>query len=69
MARVFQAKGILVPPKDKILREQKSGVVYHIPGGDCSGAYVGETEHALKTRLMEHKRPSSVTSPVVEIQN
>ncbi len=79
MARLFQAKGVrthykpfnslrrnLVVPKDKVKMEQKSGTVYHIPCNDCPATYVGESERSLKTRLAEHRRPSSVSSPVAE---
>ena len=49
----------LVHPKDKVLKEEKSGVVYHIACGECESFYVSETERSLKKRLTEHKRSSS----------
>ena len=79
VARVFQSKGIhthykpinsirqqLVAPKDRTKMEHKSGTVYHIMCDDCPAAYVGESERTLKTRLAEHRRPSSSSSPVVQ---
>ncbi|KAI8507914.1 hypothetical protein Bbelb_141540 [Branchiostoma belcheri] len=32
--------------------------------GPCKETYIGETERALKTRFLEHQRPSSVNSEV-----
>ena len=49
----------LVAPKDKIKKEQKTGVVYHIKC-ECGQDYIGETERQLKDRLSEHTRKSSV---------
>ena len=46
----------LVHPKDKVHKEEMSGVVYHIACGECDSSYVGETERSLKKRLTEHKR-------------
>ena len=40
------------------------GPVYKIHCNDCEASYIGETERSLKTRFMEHRRPSSVTSEV-----
>ncbi|CAH1242829.1 HMCN1 [Branchiostoma lanceolatum] len=61
---------LLVAPKDKTPREEKCGVVYHIPcqgttrQGTCEEFYIGETERSLRTRFLEHKRPSSHSSEV-----
>ena len=49
----------LVAPKDKIPKEQKTGVVYHIKC-ECGEDYIGETERQLKERVAEHTRKSSV---------
>ncbi|XP_078582762.1 uncharacterized protein LOC144865701 isoform X2 [Branchiostoma floridae x Branchiostoma japonicum] len=63
-------RNILVAPKDKTPKEQKCGVIYHIKcqgqniRGPCTETYIGETERSLKTRFLEHKRPSSKTSEV-----
>ncbi len=57
-------KLLLVWPKDKILKEQVVGPVYHIPCDTCQASYLGETERSLKSRFMEHRRPSSTTSEV-----
>jgi hypothetical protein len=55
---------LLVAPKDKV-QQKKTGVVYHIPCGQCPTSYIGESERALGQRLAEHHRPSCVNSPVV----
>ncbi|XP_078666122.1 uncharacterized protein LOC144908413 [Branchiostoma floridae x Branchiostoma belcheri] len=79
LMRLYRSKGIqcqfrpvntirrnLVAPKDKIKTLDRSGTVYHIPCADCPATYVGESERPLRARLQEHKRPSCVSSPVVE---
>ena len=61
---------LLVSPKDKDQKKDKTGIVYLIPcqgetnAGACSESYIGETERSLKTRFMEHRRPSSTSSEV-----
>ncbi|KAI8496553.1 hypothetical protein Bbelb_258520 [Branchiostoma belcheri] len=61
---------LLVAPKDRTPKEQKCGVIYHIRcagqniRGPCPETYIGETERSLKTRFLEHRRPSSNTSEV-----
>ncbi|KAI8484583.1 hypothetical protein Bbelb_376900 [Branchiostoma belcheri] len=61
---------LLVAPKDNTLKEDKCGVIYHIScqgntnRGPCRETYIGETERSLKTRFLEHRRPSSVASEV-----
>ncbi|KAI8483232.1 hypothetical protein Bbelb_391140 [Branchiostoma belcheri] len=61
---------LLVAPKDKTPKEDKCGVIYHITcqgntnRGPCRETYIGETERSLKTRFLEHRRPSSVASEV-----
>jgi hypothetical protein len=61
---------ILVAPKDKTEKKDIAGPVYHIPcqgqtsRGQCSESYIGETERSLKTRFLEHRRPSSTSSEV-----
>ncbi len=72
MARVIRKAGVsvhmrpfntirskLVHPKDKVKKEDKSGIVYHIQCSDCEASYVGETERSLKKRVAEHHRSSS----------
>ena len=54
----------LVRPKDKVKKEDKPGVIYHIQCGDCAESYVGETGRQLKDRILEHQRRS--TSPMFE---
>ncbi|XP_066263270.1 uncharacterized protein [Branchiostoma lanceolatum] len=79
LMRLYRSKGIqcqfkpintirrnLVAPKDKIKKLERSGTVYHIPCADCPATYVGESERPLSARLQEHKRPSYVSSPVVQ---
>ncbi|XP_078600301.1 uncharacterized protein LOC144875260 [Branchiostoma floridae x Branchiostoma japonicum] len=79
LMRLYRSKGVqcqfrpintirrnLVAPKDKIKMLERSGTVYHISCADCPATYVGESERPLRARLQEHKRPSSVSSPVVE---
>ena len=55
-------RDLLVAPKDPVDNLDKTGVVYHIPCGDCDSGYVGETSRALRTRLKEHTRTSSPVS-------
>ncbi len=50
--------------KDKILKEGVVGTVYHIPCDTCEASYIGETERSLKSKFMEHRRPSSTISEV-----
>ncbi|KAI8500874.1 hypothetical protein Bbelb_216920 [Branchiostoma belcheri] len=63
-------KQLLVAPKDKTPKEEKCSVVYCIPcqgttrQGTCEESYIGETERSLRTRFLEHKRPSSLSSEV-----
>jgi hypothetical protein len=42
--------------KDKIIPENRSGVVYKIDCLDCEQTYVGETSKKLSTRVDQHKR-------------
>ena len=61
---------ILVAPKDKTEKQNLTGVIYRIPcqgktvSGFCKESYIGETERSLKTRFLEHRRPSSTSSEV-----
>ena len=60
---------MLVHPKDKAKKSEICGPIYHIQCGgknknNCSHDYIGETERTLKSRFMEHRRPSSTTSEV-----
>lgn len=49
----------LVHPKDKVPKDERTGVVYQIQCGDCDATYVGETERSLRKRVSEHHRSSS----------
>ena len=61
---------LLVAPKDKTEKKDITGPVYMNPcqgqtdQGPCTEVYIGETERSLKTRFLEHRRPSSTTSEV-----
>ena len=60
---------MLVHPKDKAKKSEICGLIYHIQWGgkhehNCSHDYIGETERRLKSRFIEHRRPSSTTSEV-----
>lgn len=63
---------LLVHPKGPIYPSvtQKLGVVYWVPCGSCSMAYVRQTSHTLDHRLKEHKlaltSANSSTSTVAE---
>ena len=48
----------LVHPKDKVDKNQKSNVIYHIKCSDssCRDSYIGETSQPLKKRLQQHRR-------------
>ena len=46
-------------PKDKTDKCDRCGVVYKVQCSICSDTYIGETGRKLKTRLTEHRRPSS----------
>ncbi|KAI8513646.1 hypothetical protein Bbelb_079700 [Branchiostoma belcheri] len=68
---LLHTEQLLVAPKDKTPKEDKCGVIYHILScqgntnrGPCQETYIGETERSLKTRFLEHRRPSSVASEV-----
>ncbi|XP_072048557.1 uncharacterized protein [Amphiura filiformis] len=54
-------RGKLVNVKDKQPKDKRSNLVYGVVCGDtdCSAAYVGETKQALKTRIGQHRRPST----------
>ena len=60
----------LVAPKDKTEKKDITGPVYLIPcqgqtsRGSCQEFYIGETERSLRTRFLEHRRPSSTSSEV-----
>ena len=60
----------LVAPKDKTEKKDVTGPVYMIPcqgqttRGACKESYIGETERSLKTRFLEHRRPSTTSSEV-----
>ena len=52
-------KQVLGNPKDRTAKEKQCGVVYNIKCKECQSEYIGETGRQLKTRLSEHRRPSS----------
>jgi hypothetical protein len=47
---------LLVAPKDKVETLDKCGVVYHLSCKDCEAQYIGETERALKKRLLRNMK-------------
>ena len=51
-------RNMLVSPKDKVSKPDRTCVVYDIQCEDCDSRYIGETERPLK-RLKEHNRESS----------
>ena len=55
---------ILMQPKDKMINERVVCPVYHISYANCDESYIGEIGRSLKSRFMEHRRPSSVNSEV-----
>jgi len=51
---------ILVHPKDKTSKLDKTGVVYKIKCQKCPQDYIGETLRKTKLRIQQHRRPSEV---------
>ncbi len=51
----------LVHPKDRIPKDKKPDIVYGIRCSDatCEQFYIGETSQPLKSRMSQHRRPSS----------
>ena len=47
---------VLVRPKDPVLKENRSGVIYQIPCSRCPQTYIGQTDRTLGQRLKEHQR-------------
>ena len=72
LCRAQKIKQILSRPKDPIPPQDACGVVYHIKcdgsevtdDSPCSESYIGETERSLRSRFLEHRRPSSIHSEV-----
>ena len=46
----------LMKPKDKVLIEEWTGVVYRVTCKDCPKTYVGQSGHTLECRMKEHRR-------------
>ena len=57
---------LLVHPKDPLAKDKVVDPVYKINCEECEATYVGETEHSLKARFGEHRRPISTTSEVLK---
>ncbi|XP_046485286.1 uncharacterized protein [Neodiprion pinetum] len=51
---VFKVKDLFSRLKDKVEKEDRSGLVYRIPCS-CGKWYVGQTRQKLKTRVRQHK--------------
>ena len=62
---------ILVSPKDKTEKKDITGPIYGVfcqgqtTRGKCEEFYIGETERSLKNCFLEHNRPSSTSSEVL----
>ncbi|KAK3735298.1 hypothetical protein QZH41_000232 [Actinostola sp. cb2023] len=54
---------ILSRPKDPVISEKQTGVVYTIPCGECDTSYIGETGRALGTRIKEHQASVRLNHP------
>ena len=54
-------KTLLVKPKDKDNKLQKSGVIYHFkyPHINCLDAYIGESGRSFGDRIKEHLKAAS----------
>ena len=52
-------KNNLVRPKDRTIKEKKSGAIYLIKCETCSKEYIGETSRPLGKRIDEHRRLTS----------
>ena len=55
MRPIRTLKRLLVHPKDKQDKEEKTECVYKIPCGNCDKTYVGETGRKFGVRLKEHR--------------
>ena len=55
-------RSMLVAPKDKPHKGDRSCMIYGHQCKTCSSHYVGETERPLKKSLAEHRPPSRPTS-------
>ena len=47
---------LLCKPKDRVVTEDKSNIVYKIDCSNCEAVYFGESKRSLKSRSDEHKR-------------
>ena len=54
--RINTQRRILVHPKDPVPKQERVGVVYHIPCNNCPQAYIGQTSRTLTQRPKEHQR-------------
>ena len=48
-------KNVLVHPKDREDKEQRTECVYKVPCASCEKTYIGETGRKLGVRLQEHR--------------
>ena len=58
----LKIKQILSRPKDPIPPQDACGEA--TDESPCSESYIGETERSLRSRFLEHRRPSSIHSEV-----
>jgi len=49
-------RNILVHPKDKIIDEEKTELIYRISCKNCPSSYIGETGRKLGLRMKEHRK-------------
>ena len=49
-------RSLVVHPKDKIVDNQKCGIVYRVPCLNCPQKYTGESGRKLCTRIEEHHK-------------
>ena len=48
-------RNIVVHPKDKLSKENQTGLIYQVPCTNCKQVYIGETARSLGKRISEHK--------------
>jgi len=47
---------ILIHPKDKVIDEEKTELIYQIHCKNCLSSYIGETGRKLGLRMKEHRK-------------
>ena len=59
---------MLVSPKNKPKKCDRSCVIYGLTCSNCPSQYVGKTERPLKHRISEHKKDSSPLEPTLKLR-